>query len=173
MDGNLCLWTSLSARNFVRRCKHSIASFDEDGIGTDKTRGNSCISVCIRGPWTMCGMANGEVLCVINDSENPKALRPLWCVVAHSRYLSSMDIHPFHDVLVTAAQDGTVCVWQLHVPGDNSDPGGHPEHRVVDVLHSSKWENVMVVGVAFCGSQCDKVAMVGYDEKTMKILKWG
>lgn len=172
IDGNLCLWTSLSARNFVRRCKHTIASFDESIVDMGKTRGSSCVSLCVRGPWTICGMANGEVLCLINDGENAHALRLLWCVVAHSRYLSAMDIHPFHNVLVTAAEDGTVCVWQLHMPDDASVAGGHPERRFVDILHSSKWTNVMVVGVAFCGQRCDMFAMVGYDEKTMKVLKW-
>ena len=103
------------------------------------------------------------------------SLRPYWCVVAHSRFLSCMDLHPIQNVLVTAAEDGTVCVWQLHIP-DFSKEGSSFDinnHRVVDVLHSSIWENVMIVGVAFCGSICDKFAAIGYDEKHMRVCTWG
>ena len=86
-----------------------------------------------------------------------------------------MDLHPIQNVLVTAAEDGTVCVWQLHIP-DFSKEGSSFDinnHRVVDVLHSSIWENVMIVGVAFCGSICDKFAAIGYDEKHMRVCTWG
>lgn len=38
-------------------------------------------------------------------------------VVAHSRCLSAMDIHPSKDTIVTAAQDCTVGVWQLPIAG--------------------------------------------------------
>jgi hypothetical protein len=38
-------------------------------------------------------------------------------MVAHSRWLSAMDIHPSKDNIVTAAQDCTVGVWQLPIGG--------------------------------------------------------
>jgi hypothetical protein len=38
-------------------------------------------------------------------------------LVAHSRWLSAMDIHPSKDNIVTAAEDCTMSVWQLPVAG--------------------------------------------------------
>lgn len=38
-------------------------------------------------------------------------------LVAHSRWLSAMDIHPSNDTIVTAAEDCTVGVWQLPIAG--------------------------------------------------------
>jgi len=38
-------------------------------------------------------------------------------IVAHSRWLSAMDIHPSKDNIVTAAEDCTVGVWQLPIAG--------------------------------------------------------
>lgn len=45
-------------------------------------------------------------------------------LVAHSRWLSAMDIHPSKDNVVTAAEDCSMSVWQLPVAGakvSNSD----------------------------------------------------
>lgn len=39
-------------------------------------------------------------------------------IVAHSRWLSAMDIHPKEDIIVTAAEDATVNVWQLPIGGN-------------------------------------------------------
>lgn len=48
-------------------------------------------------------------------------------MVAHSRWLSAMDIHPSKDNIVTAAQDCTVGVWQLPICGAKvSLPGYKP-----------------------------------------------
>ncbi len=39
-------------------------------------------------------------------------------IVAHSRWLSAMDIHPKEDIIVTAAEDATMNVWQLPIGGN-------------------------------------------------------
>jgi hypothetical protein len=39
-------------------------------------------------------------------------------IVAHSRWLSAMDIHPNEDIIVTAAEDATMNVWQLPIGGN-------------------------------------------------------
>lgn len=38
-------------------------------------------------------------------------------LVAHSRWLSAMDIHPEKDLIVTAAEDCTIGVWSLPIAG--------------------------------------------------------
>ena len=171
VDGRLCLWSCPAGAGLVRRCTHTISRTDETSVGSDAKRALCCVSVCVRGPWIICGVATGEVMCLIADEEDPSrpSLRPLWCVIAHSRYLSCMDMHPFHDVLATAAEDGTVCIWQLHVPRERGRAG---DARVLDVLHSSRWDNVMITGVSFSGDACDTVSLVGYDERAMKVIKW-
>lgn len=36
-------------------------------------------------------------------------------LVAHSRLLSAMDIHPSRDLLATVAEDGTLGVWEVAI----------------------------------------------------------
>lgn len=43
--------------------------------------------------------------------------RLLWEVVAHSRWLSGMDIHPERDLVVTCSEDATLALWQLPIKG--------------------------------------------------------
>lgn len=173
VDGNLVLWSCLSGKDFVKKCTHTLSRADEEGSSVGSAdRTMCCVSVCVRGPWIICGMATGEVMCLVGDENDATSLRPLWCVVAHSRYLSCMSMHPFQDVLATAAEEGTVCIWQLHVKNTGAADEDQDAARVVDVLHSSRWDDVMITGVSFSGNTCDRIAMVAYDERSMKVIKW-
>lgn len=60
----------------------------------------------------VCGTLN--VLC-LGDMQKNGQLR--YELVAHSRWLSAMDIHPSIDTIITAAEDCTVGVWQLPIAG--------------------------------------------------------
>ena len=68
VDGQLCLWTALSGKKFGLKCKHFISSCEES---LQNSYGSACcVCACVRGPWIMCGMANGEVICFIHDDND-------------------------------------------------------------------------------------------------------
>lgn len=69
--------------------------------------GPDCIRTCVCAP----APAPPPPVCVQKTGQLRHKL------VAHSRWLSAMDIHPSRDNIVTAAQDCTVGVWQLPIAG--------------------------------------------------------
>lgn len=66
-------------------------------------------------------------------------------IVAHSRFLSALQLHPECAWLLTAAQDGTAAVWAL----PDSTLGN------VEVVSSLLWHNRMITGACFVpGKRC-------------------
>ncbi len=41
-------------------------------------------------------------------------------IVAHSRLLSAMDLHPVRDVFATVSEDATLAVWSLPIHGQKA-----------------------------------------------------
>lgn len=101
-----------------------------------------------------------------------------------------MDIHPSKDIIVTAAQDCTLAVWQLPIamakvrqPGVCMHGGG-THNGLLDKLHATLCRlclqaaclhsacslHDVLTGVAFCGDSNDDVAAVAYD--TEALLLW-
>lgn len=60
-------------------------------------------------------------------------------IAAHSRFLSTMELHPTDPLLLTAAQDGTATVWDLAELDKNK----------VSVRRSCLWNNTMITGGTF------------------------
>lgn len=65
-------------------------------------------------------------------------------IAAHSRLLSTMELHPTDPFLLTAAQDGTATVWDLAELDQNK----------VSVRRSCLWNNTMITGGTF-GANCE------------------
>lgn len=81
-------------------------------------------------------------------------------IEAHSRWITAMDIHPTRDVIVTAAEDCTLNVWQLPLGG-----------RRVAALLSICWITCPITGVAFCGPRRDDIAAVAYDTDEIQVWR--
>ena len=84
-------------------------------------------------------------------------------IVAHSRFLSTVQMHPRQPWLLSAAQDSTIAVWRLP---------RNTEQQSVGLLDSWVWQNHMVVGAAFVDSESgeQKVAATAYSSD--KIMTW-
>ena len=118
-------------------------------------------------------------------------------MVAHSRWLSAMDIHPSKDTIVTAAQDCTVGVWQLPIAGakvrtrDSQEQwqqlcdfgactvGNHAHHCPIGLLPqaacllSACSLHDVLTGVTFCGPDNNDVAAVSYDADALLVWQAG
>uniref|UniRef100_A0A7S3QZ72 WD repeat-containing protein 54 beta-propeller domain-containing protein n=1 Tax=Dunaliella tertiolecta TaxID=3047 RepID=A0A7S3QZ72_DUNTE len=81
-------------------------------------------------------------------------------IVAHSRWLTCMDIHPTKDIIVSGAEDGTINMWTLPIHN----------HKVTNLL-SVTWMHAAVTGVTFCGSTFDDLAAVAYDTDELRVYK--
>jgi hypothetical protein len=112
-------------------------------------------------------------------------------IVAHSRWLSGMDIHPSRDIIATVAQDCTLAVWQLpiamakvraccacsimHPSGGlcTWQPPCPPIWMQAACLMSVCSLHDVLTGVAFCGEASDDVAAVAYDVEALLLWKGG
>lgn len=81
---------------------------------------------------------DGFVPCVRSGSMQG-TLTVVMEIAAHSRFLSTMELHPSAPLLLTAAQDGTATVWDLEELYENK----------VKVRHSCLWNNAMITGGTF------------------------
>jgi WD40 repeat protein len=88
-----------------------------------------------------------------------ESLAPAFEIVAHSRFLSSIQMHHSKPWLLTTAQDGTLAVWKLPAGQDGSS---------VRVLASKTWKNCMLVGGAFVGEEM-KVAVSAYSSENLRV----
>lgn len=79
-------------------------------------------------------------------------------ITAHSRFLSSLQMHPTLPLLLSTAQDGTLVVWQLP-----EQPGSS-----VGVAMSKVCKNSMLVGGTFIGDQ-QQVAVSTYSSEDLRI----
>ena len=93
-----------------------------------------------------------------------KASCQLSCeIVAHSRWLTAMDIHPTKDIVATVAEDGTIAVWSLPLRPGSSDKAA--------CLLSANWMHAMPTGVAFCGPSDSDVAVVALDNEELRVYR--
>jgi hypothetical protein len=79
-------------------------------------------------------------------------------ISAHSRFLSTLQMHPVHPWLLSAAQDGTAAVWAL--PGNGA--------KGIGILSSVLWNNRMITGGAF-GSGKRQFMLSAYGCSCLKI----
>lgn len=80
-------------------------------------------------------------------------------IAAHSRFLSSLTVHPELPWILTAARDGTAAVWGLP----------HDAEGEVSVVKSVLWQNGMITGAAFCGPSRKSIALVAYDWSEIRV----
>ena len=84
-------------------------------------------------------------------------------IVAHSRWLTAMDIHPTKDIVATVAEDGTIAVWSLPLR-----PGSSSSDKAACLLN---WMHAMPTGVAFCGPSDSDVAVVALDNEELRVYR--
>lgn len=82
----------------------------------------------------LCGSIEGDISILEQGT-----LTVVMEIAAHSRFLSTMELHPSAPLLLTAAQDGTATVWDLEELYENK----------VKVRHSCLWNNAMITGGTF------------------------
>jgi hypothetical protein len=100
-------------------------------------------------------------------------------VVAHSRWLSALDIHPRRDAFAAAAEDCTVSAWTLPVEACGGGGGGvaaavgAARTAVVppEPLLSAAAVNSVLTGVAWCGEGCDDVVAAACDADELLIWR--
>lgn len=114
-----------------------------------------CVSLAVRKGFVIAGGMDG---CVRIYNLKTGQLRHE--LVAHSRWLSAMDIHPSRDNIVTAAQDCTVGVWQLPIAGA----------KAACLMSACSLHDVLT-GVTFCGEENDDVAAVAYDADALVLWR--
>eukprot|EP00879_Flechtneria_rotunda_P025816 GHRR01027463.1.p1 GENE.GHRR01027463.1~~GHRR01027463.1.p1 ORF type:complete len:249 (+),score=58.24 GHRR01027463.1:1131-1877(+) len=142
-QGNICVWEATSADKYT--CLRII----EGGV--------PCSSLAVRKGFIIAGRTDG---CVRIYRLRDGTLHSE--IVAHSRWLSAMDLHPNRDVLATAAEDCTLAVWQLPIAGE----------KAACLLSVCKFNEVLT-GVAFCGKDSDDVAVVAYDVDGLTVWRAG
>ena len=86
-------------------------------------------------------------------------LSPRFKIVAHSRLLSSLHMHPKLPLLLSTSQDGTLVVWRL--PDSASEEVG--------VALSKTCKNCMLVGGTFVGDS-PQVAVSTYSSEELHIF---
>lgn len=89
-------------------------------------------------------------------------------IVAHSRWISALDLHPSRDVFATAAEDASVTVWALPAAG-TAGAGG--KGAAPAPLASACELHCALTGVAFCGRGGDDVAAAAYDMEQMPVWR--
>lgn len=142
-DGSVVVWEAASSSSYKAR-------------GAIDGGSQPCTSIAVRKGLLICARLNGVVQMYDLASLTLRAE-----LVAHSRLLTCMDIHPRKDIIVTASEDCTVHVWQLPLaPSDK-----------VAVLMSVCWLHAPMWGVAFCGPERDDIAAVGYDTDEIQVWR--
>ncbi|GBF91359.1 hypothetical protein Rsub_04099 [Raphidocelis subcapitata] len=105
-------------------------------------------------------------------------------IVAHSRWLSALDLHPRRDAFATAAEDCTVSAWTLPI-GDGAGGGGGGGGAGAaaaaaagavllappEPLLSAAAVNSVLTGVAWCGEGCDDLAAAVFDADELLIWR--
>eukprot|EP00877_Chromochloris_zofingiensis_P008531 jgi/Chrzof1/3931/Cz13g13240.t1 len=141
-QGTLAVWTADNASCYS--CSHTIPGTGVPGC-----------SVAVRKGFILCGKTDGTV-----QVYGLKDGRPRCEVVAHSRWLTAMDMHPSKDIFATVAEDCTLNVWTIPVEGQQ-----------VSNLFSVCCLHAALTGVAFCGKSNDDIAAVAYDTDEISIWK--
>lgn len=96
-----------------------------------------------------------------------KDLRVRCEIVAHSRFLTSMDLHPERDELISVSEDCSLNVWEL--PFDNGT-------LTPEVLMSTLWPHAMITGAVFSQTATepvltDSIAAVAYDIEELALWR--
>ncbi|KAF6263935.1 WD40-repeat-containing domain protein [Scenedesmus sp. NREL 46B-D3] len=118
--------------------------------------GQPCCSLAVRRGFVVAARVDG---CVQLYGLKDRCLRSE--LVAASRWLSAMDIHPVKDLVVTASEDCTLGVWALPMWGQQASC----------LLSVCKY-NERLTGAAFCGQGADSVAAIAYDVEALNVWKF-
>lgn len=133
--GKIIVWEAKSARQIL-----PVAKLENPDRAP-------CVGIKMRGDRLVAAYDSG-ILRFYQLSQQWKWME----VNAHSRFISSLTLHPTQDVLATAAEDSTLAVFTLPAPGQKTNQ-----------LMSLSWPDAMITGIAFCGRNGSNVAAVAYD----------
>eukprot|EP00201_Polytomella_parva_P000635 CAMPEP_0175079598 /NCGR_PEP_ID=MMETSP0052_2-20121109/24914_1 /TAXON_ID=51329 ORGANISM="Polytomella parva, Strain SAG 63-3" /NCGR_SAMPLE_ID=MMETSP0052_2 /ASSEMBLY_ACC=CAM_ASM_000194 /LENGTH=259 /DNA_ID=CAMNT_0016349951 /DNA_START=191 /DNA_END=973 /DNA_ORIENTATION=+ len=169
-----CLSSSYQSRrgNWAADVGCEVVSCDEDGMAvfwqasvgaggyrvlhTIASKGVPCVSAAVRNDFAILARLDGAIqIYGIRDGK----LRA--DIGGHSRFLSSMDLHPEKDIVVTSSEDATVNVWTLPIGGNRAEN-----------LLSVAWLNAPITGVTFCGPNNNDIAVVAYDTEEIYYYKY-
>lgn len=95
----------------------------------------------------------GSGLIRIYNADNLEKLFDVW---AHSRWITSLAVHPTKNFLISGSEDGCVNVWRV-------------ENEVA--IHSSQMiNNRCVTGVGFAGNSNSSVISLCYDDRNLYVM---
>jgi hypothetical protein len=94
-----------------------------------------------------------------NEGLLQMSLEPAFEIVAHSRYLSTLQMHAHKPWLLPAAHDGTLAVWRLPKTTEGQE---------IHLVGSYTWQNNMMVGGTFVDE--DKIAVTAYSNDEVRML---
>jgi len=112
-----------------------------------------CVGLAARGDLAVVGSIDGVVKVYSLSALGLRAE-----VVAHSRLMSALALHPTRDVVLSCGEDATVCAWTLPTPGNDA----------VRMLLQAVWQNSLLTGACFAG---DNVVVVPYDHEEAAVYK--
>mmetsp|Transcript_4035 Transcript_4035/g.6887 ORF Transcript_4035/g.6887 Transcript_4035/m.6887 type:complete len:340 (-) Transcript_4035:397-1416(-) len=114
-----------------------------------------CVSVVVRDDRLVCALSTGQ-LCFYNLATQTKWLE----LKAHTRFASSMTLHPTRDRFVSVAEDSTLQVLTLPQVGEK-----------IEVVMSTVMADSMITGAAWFGNNHDDLAVCAYDTDYLHVWK--
>ena len=127
------------------RAPDPMVGADAPGIDPERGLGEGMgvAGLALRGNWVGVLTSNGTVAV-----RSAATLAPLAEFVAHSRFASTLCVHPERDTLLSCAEDATVMAWNPPTPGATE----------LDVQLHAVWQSAPIVGVCWAGNNVVAVA---------------
>ena len=137
VDGEVVVWSPRSYHHY-------------EALWRLPNKSSPCASVGVRGAQLFLAHRDGR-LCVYDTVSRELTHE----IVAHSRLLSTMALHPTQPYVATAAHDTTLAVWRI----DNAN---------ASCELSAKWPTGLLTGVTFV-DETATVAVSAYDASELRV----
>ena len=149
----------VSADEFGSIKVHEIAT--RQVVMSYASAGACCTTVLIRGEVVSAGFVNGVIRVYHLRADTIRVE-----INAHARAISSMDIHPFENLVVSGGEDCYLNVWEIE---ENKQASPLSSCRV-NLVQSVHLEDSVITGCAFAKGGSHAIAVASYDSKTISIL---
>lgn len=123
--------------------------------------GAGCAALIIRGEMVVAGFVNGviRIYYVLMDGVKIE-------IAAHARAVTSLDIHPFDNLMVSGGEDCYINIWEI----EQSKNRDARQPCRASLVQSVQLEDSVVTGCAFAKGGSSAIAVASYDSKSISIL---